>query len=178
MEGTRNLIVWSMDNKDEEFRCFYNMTMNTTTTSFSDSNYEEVVERGDDIMIFFPTDTLLDGVENVVSAPGLYQMMNGMLGWRTDTVNGNSNVTEISGKFVNLCEELSGGGGGGGGGVSDSSSPASEVSATDEHVNSPPSSTSGGDSSVSIESMSSAFALAQASWQVMMVGMIFGLCLW
>ena len=82
------------------------------------------------------------------------------------------NVTEISGEFVNLCEELSGGGGGGG-----QSSPASDVSAADEQVDPPPSSTSGGDSSVLIESMSSAFALTQASWQVMMVVMIFGLCL-
>ena len=83
LEGTRDLIVWNMENKNEAFRCFYDMTMNTTTTTSTTSNNEEVqtvVERGDDIMIFFSTDVLSNGVENVVSAPGLYQMVDGM-GW-------------------------------------------------------------------------------------------------
>eukprot|EP00984_Skeletonema_dohrnii_P012560 scaffold5116_cov88-Skeletonema_dohrnii-CCMP3373.AAC.1 len=59
LEGTRDLIVWNMDNKNEAFRCFYDMAMNTTTTTSTTINNEEVqtvVERGDDIMIFFPTD--------------------------------------------------------------------------------------------------------------------------
>ena len=166
--------MWNMDNENEAFLCFFNQTMNTTTTTFADSNYEDVVERGDDIMWFFPTDVLMDGVENVVSSPGLYQMVNGMLGWRTDTDTGASNVTKIGGEFVNLCEEL---GGGGAGGSSLSSSTSDE--SPSKQVDPLPSSTSGGDPSVYIESTSSGFALAQASWRVMMVVMVMisGLCL-
>jgi len=177
LEGTRDLIVWNMDNKNEAFRCFYDMTMNTTTTTTtSNSNNEEVqtvVERGDDIMIFFPTDVLSNGVENVVSAPGLYQMMDGMVGWSTDVASGISNVTKIDGDFTDLCEELGGGGGGSGGALS-----SSDMSAG-KQMDPPSTSSDGGDPSVSIfnaESPSAGFALMQASWRFMMMLMAFGLC--
>ena len=176
LEGTRDLIVWNMDNKNEAFRCFYDMTMNTTTTTTSNSNNEEVqtvVERGDDIMIFFPTDVLSNGVENVVSAPGLYQMMDGMVGWSMDVASGISNVTKIDGDFTDLCEELGGGGGGSGGALS-----SSDMSAG-KQMDPPPTSSDGGDPSVSIfnaESPSAGFALMQASWRFMMMLMAFGLC--
>ncbi|KAL7492632.1 hypothetical protein ACHAWT_002101 [Skeletonema menzelii] len=184
LEGTRDLIVWNMDNQNNAFRCFFHQTMNTTTTTttttFTNNNkYENVVERGDDIMFFYPTDVLSNGVENVVSAPGLYHMVDGMVGWRTDTASGSSNVTEIDGEFVNLCEEL---GGGGEGGSSSLLYPTTlEESSSKQQVDDyPPSSTDGGDPSVSIfnaESTSSAYYnLAQVSWQVVMVVMIFGRC--
>eukprot|EP00984_Skeletonema_dohrnii_P010873 scaffold4275_cov89-Skeletonema_dohrnii-CCMP3373.AAC.2 len=138
----------------------YDMTMTTTTTTTATSNNNEevqtVVERGDDIMIFFPTDVLSNGVENLVSAPGLYQMMDGMVGWSTDVASGISNVTKIDGKFADLCEELGGGG-----------------------VDPPPTSSDGGDSSVSIfnaGSPSAGFALMYASWRFMMMLMVSGLC--
>jgi len=171
LEGSRDLIVWNMDMENEEFKCFYSMTMNTTTTTtISSSNKQEVVERGDDIMIFFPTDVLSNGVEDVVSAPGLYQMVDGMVGWSTDTVSGISNVTKIDGVFVDLCEELGGGGGGDGG-----SSPMLDVSDGEQLDDSPSSSTGGGDPSVSIfdaKSPNSGFALAHDDLGV------FGFCLW
>jgi len=176
LEGTRDLIVWNMDNKNEAFRCFYDMTMDTTTTTTtttSNSNNEEVqtvVERGDDIMIFFPTDVLSNGVENVVSAPGLYQMMDGMVGWSTDVASGISNVTKIDGDFTDLCEELGGGSGG--------ALPSSDMS-DGKQMDPPPTSSDGGDPSVSIfnaESPSAGFALMYASWRFMMMLMVFGLC--
>lgn len=168
LEGTRDLIVWNMD-RENEFRCFYSMTMNTTTTTtISSSNTQEVVERGNDVIIFFPTDVLSNGVEDVVSAPGLYLMVNGMVGWSTDVVSGISNVSEIDGVFVDLCEELGGGGGGG-------SSPMLGGSVEEQLDDSPSSSTGGGDPSVSIfdaESPNSGFSLAHDALRV------FGLCLW
>eukprot|EP00985_Skeletonema_marinoi_P012499 scaffold6045_cov77-Skeletonema_marinoi.AAC.3 len=179
LEGTRDLIVWNMDNKNEAFRCFYDMTMNTTTTTTtaSNNNNEEVqtvAERGDDIMIFFSTDVLSNGVENVVSAPGLYQMMNGMVGWSTNVASGISNVTKIDGEFADLCEELDGGVGG-------IALPSSDMSAGKQMgIFSSPTSSDGGDPSVSIfnaESPSAGVALMQASWRVMMMIMVLGLCL-
>eukprot|EP00984_Skeletonema_dohrnii_P024059 scaffold13178_cov84-Skeletonema_dohrnii-CCMP3373.AAC.1 len=177
LEGTRDLIVWNMDNKNEAFRCFYDMTMNTTTTTTATSNNNEevqtVVERGDDIMIFFPTDVLSNGVENVVSAPGLYQMMDGMVGWSTDVASGISNVTKIDGEFADLCEELGVGGGGSGGAL-----PSSDMSAG-KQMDPPPTSSDGGDPSVSIfnaESPSAGFTFMQASWRFMMMLMVLGLC--
>eukprot|EP00984_Skeletonema_dohrnii_P024061 scaffold13178_cov84-Skeletonema_dohrnii-CCMP3373.AAC.3 len=146
LEGTRDLIVWNMDNKNEAFRCFYDMTMNTTTTTTTTSNNEEVqtvVERGDDIMIFFPTDVLSNGVENVV----LQDCIKWWMGW--------------------LVGELGGGGGGGSGGAL----PSSDMSAGKE-MDTPPTSSDGGDPSVSIfnaESPSAGFALMQASWRFMMM---------
>jgi len=178
LEGTRDLIVWNMDNKNEAFRCFYDMTMNTTTTTTtaSNNNNEEVqtvAERGDDIMIFFSTDVLSNGVENVVSAPGLYQMMNGMVGWSTNVASGISNVTKIDGEFADLCEELDGGVGG-------IALPSSDMSAGKQMgIFSSPTSSDGGDPSVSIfnaESPSAGFALMYASWRFMMMLMVFGLC--
>ena len=175
LEGTRDLIVWNMDRENDEFKCFHDMTMNTTTTTATSSNKQEVVERGDDIMIFFPTDVLSNGVENVVSAPGLYQMVDGMVGWSTDTTSGISNVTKIEGVFVDLCEDLGGGGMGDGG--SGSSLTFVDTISAGEQLDSPSSSSNnGGDPSVSIfnaESPSSGFALMQGPLRV-----LFGLCMW
>ncbi len=168
LEGTRDLIVWNMDRENDEFKCFHDMTMNTTTTTATSSNKQEVVERGDDIMIFFPTDVLSNGVENMVSAPGLYQMVDGMVGWSTDTASGISNVTKIEGVFVDLCEDLGGGGSG-------SSLTFVDTISAGEQLDPPPSSSNnGGDPTVSIfnaESPSSGFALMQGPLRV------FGMCL-
>lgn len=117
VEGTRNLVVWNTENENEYYKCFYDMAMNeTTTTTYSNDDKKtevrkDVVEMGEDVITFFRTDILSNGVENVVTAPGLYQM-NGMLGWSTDVTTGVSNVTMISGTWINVCEELGGGGSG------------------------------------------------------------------
>jgi len=162
VEGTRNLIVWNMDNEKEGFKCFYDMMMNTTTITSANIHEElqTVVERGDDVMIFLPTDVLSNGVENVVSAPGLYQMMDGSVGW--STASGVSNVTMIDGMFIDLCEELLGNDGGA------SSASAGAAKGGDQNIDHPPFSPSGGDPSVSVSSAeppSSGFAIVNAPWQ-------------
>lgn len=184
VEGTRNLIVWNLDNETEYFKCFYDMTMNTTTTTYGNSNEKEVVqsvvERGDDVMIFSPTDMLSNGVENVVSSPGLYQMMNGMVGWSTNVTSGISNVTMIDGVFIDLCKELDDGGGApvfaGGGGANIEGG----VQVADNNLGvDPPPPGGSADPSVSISSTeppSSGFVVMWIPWQGMMMVLVLVIC--
>jgi hypothetical protein len=201
VEGTRNLVVWNTENENEYYKCFYDMSMNeTTTTTYSnDDNKTEVrkdvVEMGDDVITFFRTDILSNVVENVVTAPGLYQMINGVLGWSTNVTTGVSNVSMIDGTWINVCEELGGGGGGGevdGSSVSnengvDGSSSSTHQGATmegddneEQMVEAPvdqniPQQDSGGVSTPTVSTTdaiqppSSGFANVQAPWHSVMV---------
>ena len=200
VEGTRNLVVWNTENENEYYKCFYDMAMNeTTTTTYSnDDNKTEVrkdvIEMGDDVITFFRTDILSNGVENVVTAPGLFQMINGKLGWTTNVNTGVSNVSMIDGTWINVCEELGGGGGGEDDGSSvsnesggDGSSSSTHQGATtevgdseEELIEAPvgqniPQQDSGGVSTPTvsitdaIQPPSSGFANVQAPWHSVMV---------
>lgn len=195
VEGTRNLVVWNTENENEYYKCFYDMAMNeTTTTTYSnDDNKTEVrkdvVEMGDDVITFFRTDILSNGVENVVTAPGLYQMINGVLGWSTNVTTGVSNVSMIDGTWINVCEELGGGilvsnESGGDGSLSSTHQGATMEGGDNEDneeqmVEAVPQQNSGGVSTPTvsitdaIQPPSSGFANVQAPWHSISVMVVF-----